>query len=339
MTTAPMHVAEPRESVASSAWPDAVVDVTVVVATHNRRHWLPDLIAAVSAQTAAVELVVADDGSTDGTWDWLQSYAASAASPVLALRLPHTGGPSVPRNTAASLARTPVLAVTDDDCLPEPGWAAALAKALDDGVAVVQGATRPAGGEHGPWARTVSVQEPSGLYETCNIGFRRDAFVGVGGFPLFDVLADLPRGFGEDVVLGARLARDGGFAWAPDAVVQHRWVPGDYRAHLAGVRRLSGFAWLAREVPELVDRFPGGVFLSRRTAEFDAAVAGVAAAVLLHRPLLAATALPWAARRLRSARGRPGRPVAMRFAQEAYADSVGLVSLLHGSVRHRRLVL
>lgn len=338
MTTG-MRVAEPLETVASATWADADAAASVVVATHERGDWLPDLVAALAAQTAPVEVVIADDGSTDGTWSALTTLAAQTSVPLLALRLPHSGGPSIPRNSAAAAARTSLLAVTDDDCLPEPGWAAALADELARGATVVQGATYASDGEHGPWDRTVSVREPSGLFETCNIGFRRAEFVAAGGFPVFDVLPDLPRGFGEDVVLGAQLARTGRFAWASHAVVKHRWVHGDYPAHLAGVRRLSGFPWLAAEVPEVAQLLRGGVFLSGRTAEFDLAVASLVLAAALRRPLLGLGALPWARRRVDSARRRPGRPVGVRLAQEAYADAVGLAALVRGSIRHRRLVL
>jgi hypothetical protein len=116
-------------------------------------------------------------------------------------------------------------------------------------------------------------------------------------------------------------------------------VPGTYADHLAGLRRLSGFPWLAREVPEVAALLQGGVFLSRRTLELDLAVASVLAAVASRRPVLALGALPWARRRTKTARGRQGRPVGIRLTQEAYADLVGLTALVRGSVRHRKLVL
>jgi hypothetical protein len=73
--------------------------------------------------------------------------------------------------------------------------------------------------------------------------------------------------------------------------------------------------------------------------QYDAAVAGLLAALLVRHPLPAAAALPWLRSRVASARRRGGRPVAVRLAQEAVADTVGLVALVKGSVRHRRPVL
>jgi glycosyltransferase involved in cell wall biosynthesis len=333
-----MNIGTVTATAASDAWvTKAAPEVSVIVATHNRVAFLAGLLEALDAQTVAVEVVIADDGSSDGTWGWLEAITASTPLPVLALRLEHTGGPSVPRNTAATHARGRLLAITDDDCLPEPEWAAQLIGALDSGAWIAQGRTLPVEAAHGPWDRAVHVTEPTSLYETCNLGLLRRHFVELGGFPTFSVLSELPRGFGEDVVLGARAAREGGFAWAGDAVVRHRWITTSYREHLDGLRRLAGFPWLAREVPEVADRLRAGVFLSRRTMEYDAALASTLLAVATRRPLLLVGAAPWLRARVRAARNKQ-RPVA-RLAREAVADTVGFVALVKGSIRHRRPVL
>jgi glycosyltransferase involved in cell wall biosynthesis len=338
-----IEVGEIVDQVESSHWASATAAVSVIVATHDRVDYLPGLFTSLAAQTAAIEVVIADDGSTDRTWAWLTETARALDLPLLALRLAHSGGPSRPRNTAATHARAPVLAITDDDCLPEPDWAAALATALGRGVGLVQGMTRPADAAHGPWDRAVDVTGPSGLFETCNLGVRREDYLGLGGFRTYAVLGRLPRGFGEDAAFGAHVARAAGFGWQPDAVVRHRWIPTTFQAHLDGVRRLYAFPWLVREVPEVADRLTARIFLSRQTAEFDMAVGAAVAAVVSPWPWLSVAAAPWVVRRLRSARRRTPshrpRVVAERFAQEAVADAVGLAALLRGSARFRRLVL
>ena len=333
-----MNIGTVTATAASDAWvTQPAPEVSVIVATHNRVAFLAGLFEALEAQSTDVELVIADDGSSDGTWGWLEAITATTSLPVLALRLEHTGGPSVPRNTAATHARGRLLAITDDDCLPESEWAGRIVVALESGAWIAQGRTLPVDGGHGPWDRTVHVTEPTALYETCNLGLVRRHFVELGGFPTFSLLSDLPRGFGEDVVLGARAARAGGFAWAGDAVVRHRWIATSYREHLDGVRRLAGFPWLAREVPEVADRLVGGVFLSRRTMEYDAALASVLLALVTRRPALLVGAAPWLRSRVRAVRSRQ-QPVA-RLAKEVVADTVGFVALVKGSIRHRRAVL
>ena len=47
-------------------------DVTVIIPTHNRLWGLPHAVDSCRGADARVQIVVADDGSTDGTWAWLQ---------------------------------------------------------------------------------------------------------------------------------------------------------------------------------------------------------------------------------------------------------------------------
>jgi hypothetical protein len=232
------------------------------------------------------------------------------------------------------------IAFTDDDCVPAETW---LANLLEAGASslVVQGRTMPTpGGRPGPWHRSIDVRAPSPLYETCNLAVRRDAFLAEGGFAELGLLrGPAARGFGEDAALGARVAARGGRAWAGDAVVEHRWLPGSYSDHVRGLVRLAGFPALAAEVAEVDNAAWHRVFLSRRTAAFDGAVAGVAVAVLTRRlgPLVAA--VPYAVLIAREAKYRKGAPTGLRVAQLAAADTVGLGALMAGSLRARRLLI
>src|SRR4051794_2592948 len=107
-----MRVGAILASAGSPTWFDATPTASVVVATYNRVGFLPGLLEALAEQTIPVEVVIADDGSTDGTWAWLEAFVAHTALPMLALRIEPTGGPSVPRNTAAAHAHTEILAMT-----------------------------------------------------------------------------------------------------------------------------------------------------------------------------------------------------------------------------------
>ena len=50
--------------------------VSVILPTYNRLTWLPASVASVRAQTGVDwELVLVDDGSTDGTAEWVRSFA------------------------------------------------------------------------------------------------------------------------------------------------------------------------------------------------------------------------------------------------------------------------
>jgi hypothetical protein len=49
------------------------VDVTVIIPAYNRLWSLPKAIASCQNTKCRTEIIVVDDGSTDGTWQWLQS--------------------------------------------------------------------------------------------------------------------------------------------------------------------------------------------------------------------------------------------------------------------------
>jgi glycosyltransferase involved in cell wall biosynthesis len=336
-----MKTADPIATVASASWDTAAPTVSVVIATHDRAAYLPELVDALAKQQGApeFELVIADDGSSDDSWPVLEQIAATTTLALRALRLPACGGPSVPRNTAVQASRGLVLAFTDDDCLPSPGWLVALTDAMRTGH-IVQGATIPAeSGRAGPWDRTISVEALSGLWESCNVALPCELFNAADGFPDLNLVPASGRGFGEDAVLGATSARIAGGAWAHQAIVRHRWLPADYRAHLGAMRRLEAMPALVRLIPELREHAYARWFRSRRSAACTGAVAGIAVAAMTRRRTPLGATIPWLVLVTSAARGRFGRPLPIRAAQEAAADLVGLAATATGSVRARTPLL
>src|SRR3954452_12468363 len=100
--------------------------LSVVVATRNRADRLPRLVRALEAQEGAppFELVVIDDASTDATSTVLAQLAASSSMRIVAHRLVDQRGPAAARNAGWRSARGELVAFTDDDCEPQPGWLA-----------------------------------------------------------------------------------------------------------------------------------------------------------------------------------------------------------------------
>lgn len=332
------------ERCTSGSWEGPVPDVAVHVPTFDRSGFLTTLVERLEAQTLAAErfeVVVVDNGSTDGTWPLLEGIVGRTPLRMAALRLPANRGPAGARNAAVAASRAPVAAFTDDDCLPEPGWLASLLAAFEC-ADLVQGRTEPDHVASGVWDRTIRIVGPTPLFETCNIAYRRHDLLAAGGFDETSAVAAGPgrRAFGEDVLLGAAVVGLGARrAFAPDAVVRHRYLPGSYPDHLREMRNLAGFPALARLAPPLAEALWCRTFLTRRTAAFDLAVVGVAAAVALRRPLLVLSALPWVRETLPMARERGGRTPLVRLAQLGLADAVGAAALVSGSIRHRRPVL
>ena len=336
-----MRTAPVLDRVASAGVAAGRPAVTVVVATHNRAHFLPGLVAALEAQSAGdrFDVVIVDDGSTDDTWDQLTRMAAVTPLRLQTLRVAATGGPSLPRNTGVATATAALVAITDDDCLPQPGWVEALLAAAQVGE-LLRGPVRPADEPHGPWDRSIDVAGPTPWFETSNLAVPRKEFIAAGGFPVDDLLPgrQSPRGFGEDVLLGHTLAERIGQRWVPEAVVQHRWLPGEFRGHLSGQWRVVGFPLLVRRLPSLRRALFGRMFLSARSATFDLAVAAIVLGGLVTPWALLGLA-PWCLVAWPDARRRGRLRAPLRLAQLAVADAVTFAALLDGSVRARRVLL
>ena len=91
--------------------------VSVVIPTYNRRLYLADALASVRAQTwPGWECVVADDGSSDGTRELVESLAASDGR-IRFLPFGRRTGPGAARNRGVAAATGSVVAFLDsDDC-------------------------------------------------------------------------------------------------------------------------------------------------------------------------------------------------------------------------------
>jgi hypothetical protein len=258
--------------------------ISVIVPAHNAEATLGATLTALAGQSLAApyEMVVVDSASTDGTLA-LATRAASRDARIRVLSNPG-GEPAGSRNLGVAGARADLIAFTDADCAPDPGWLAAGVSALAR-VDLVQGRVL-ASGPHEFWDRTLSVGRESGLYETANLFIRREMFELAGGF------APLPgfgenRPFGEDTWFAWRARRAGArTAFSPDAVVRHAVFPRRPGAYVAEQRRRGYFPALVRAVPELRDGFLyRRWFLSRQTACWDLALLGcVMVAVSCRRP-------------------------------------------------------
>ncbi len=114
-------------------------EVTIVVPTRNRPGPLRRCLEALSRQVGVgtIEIVVVDDGSDD----LAAVEAALERAPHARLVRQPRSGPASARNAGVGAARGSIVCFTDDDCEPDPGWAAALAAALRKCADIVAGTT------------------------------------------------------------------------------------------------------------------------------------------------------------------------------------------------------
>jgi glycosyltransferase involved in cell wall biosynthesis len=118
-------------------------DVSVIIGAYEAMPYLVDCLASVEAQTidpGRVEIIAVDDGSTDGTGEYLEEFAARAAMPVTVIRQENSGGPSGPRNVGLGRAAGRYVFFLDaDDRLGAEALERMVATADRNGTDVVLG--------------------------------------------------------------------------------------------------------------------------------------------------------------------------------------------------------
>jgi GT2 family glycosyltransferase len=277
------------ETVQPASQPHEHVQISVCVSTRGRARLLPRLIDALECQTldrSKFEVVITDDGSSDETWDVLRDLANRTSFLMRTARNEVSGGPGAGRNRAWQAARARLVAFTDDDCVPTPTWLEAHLLALRQSD-ITQGAVKgdPSQVERlGPFSRLVGVPDENGLYETCNVCYRREWLVKLGGFDTRF------RRSGEDADLAWRAKELGAStAFVEDALVHHDVESSSWRRALRDTLRWTGVVLLVDRHPHLRSRFGQGA--TWRRAHLPSALAalglsGAALAFVRGRPVL-----------------------------------------------------
>ena len=203
--------------------------ISIILPTYNRLPLLKKAIAALQAQQYppdCFEVLVVDDGSTDGTAVYLAQQTG-----IRTIRQAN-GGPAAARNAGVQAAQADLLAFIDDDCQAAPGWLSALAKSLQDrsipNLGAACGPILPAPSAH--WlhhfylfsGRIHPQNDNSGITGfvfSCNMALSRRTLAAVGGF---DAAFQHPGG--EDLDLSYRLQQAGYKLFLnSEAVVKHRY--------------------------------------------------------------------------------------------------------------------
>jgi len=88
--------------------------VTVIIPTFNRLKWIGECLDSVKSQTYPfVETLVIDDGSSDGTVEWLRSQPDYSFAQIHVQ--PRNGGASIARNDGIRRAKGELIAFIDSD--------------------------------------------------------------------------------------------------------------------------------------------------------------------------------------------------------------------------------
>ncbi|MBN1659926.1 MAG: glycosyltransferase [Anaerolineae bacterium] len=204
--------------------PGRPTTVSVIMTVLNESATIERLLESLASQTRLPdEVVVVDGGSTDGTVDVLERWAATGTLPLRIVERPGANI-SAGRNAAIAAAAGDVIAATDAGVRLEPDWLEAL-------IAPFLAAA-------GPFVPAVSgwfVADPHDVFEVAmgatvlphvrevapatflpssrSIAFRRAAWEAAGGYPEW-------LDYCEDLIFDMRLRTlYGPFPFAPDALV------------------------------------------------------------------------------------------------------------------------
>jgi len=200
---------------------EPAVDITVAIPAYNERErlprYLPDVLAHLASQPYSWEVVIADDGSHDGTGDYVETVAER--EPRLRLvRRPRNGGKGRAVLDAIEAARGRYVLIADADGATPIRELEALRHAVADGTEIAIG-SRVA-------PRQDRVRERAALRAL--IG---KAFYGLVNFLAVPGIGDTQCGFKllRRDVARALFRELGEFGWAFDVEIL-------YRAQLAGFR-------------------------------------------------------------------------------------------------------
>ncbi len=255
--------------------------ISVVIPAWNAADTLNETLEGVFAQDHPdFEVIVVDDGSTDGTPAVLAEWAARHPDRFRFESIPNSGGPARPRNRGVALATRPLVALFDSDDLMEPGKLAAQAavfmrhpettlcftdfmvideagdviaeRMLDDYQAFREHLQPMAGAgpAHPPTALFAGRDLHHALLHanfvgTSSVVVRREALIDAGGFD--EELAN-----GDDIEMWLKLARvDSVFAFLDLVGHRYRRTAGGVTAR--GWRRLPAVAEIRRRQIPFVD--------------------------------------------------------------------------------------
>ena len=306
-------------------------DVTVCVPVKDRRErMLRCMDALLALDHPSYEVLVLDNGSSDGTAEACRERGASADVPVRVEVVPGSVGRV--RNVGARLARGAIVAYTDSDCMPDAGWlSAGVPRFEDPAVGVVTGRTLPeVPGPYEAWHATIEVTGQTWRFESCNLFLRREPFLETEGFDeeVGHFWEDTPAGWGM-VFAGWRAEYEDG------ALVHHDVTYPGFGWYLRRGRKYGQAAAAIRRYPRLREELLWGrYFLRPRNAAVVAAVSGVLLSTVDRRAL--ALAAPYAYMRFPR---RPWWPVVRSSGEHVLFDLAILSGMVEGSVRWRRLVL
>jgi GT2 family glycosyltransferase len=224
--------------------------ISVVVPTYRRNDLLERCLTALDRQDfdpTDYEVLVCDDAAEETTRQLVSDLASRSQCNIRYLPVVGRHGPAAARNVGWRAAAGAIIAFTDDDCIPQPGWLTGGLDALESGA-------------HAAWGRlemplppcpTDYERDAAGLanavFVTANCFCRRTALEAVGGFD-----ERFTAAWREDSDLYFSLLEHGFCVRpAPNALVTHPVRPAAWGVSLRQQRKTVFNALLYKKHPRL----------------------------------------------------------------------------------------
>ena len=188
--------------------------LSIVITVRNEEAHLAALLESLLKQEPPFEIVLVDALSTDRTFAIAEEYAAK--HPEVLRLFQAAGKRGAGRNYGARQARGEWLVFTDGDCVADSRWLPSLRAGMGS-ASVVAGKTVTIGNPSYVNLERVELyqQDMDVTYPSCNLAYRKDLFVRLGGFDDRFVTA-------EDIDLNLRAVRAGAtLRSCPEAIVYH----------------------------------------------------------------------------------------------------------------------
>ncbi len=218
---------------------------SVVIATRNRQALLAQTLDSLASQTwpsDRLEVIVADNGSTDATPKVVTNFGRRRGAPLVRYLFVDTPGKSAAVNQALAIATGDLVALTDDDVRADGDWLMRLAAAFDEtGAHFVAGRVKPAWEsappdwlqpslygviavpENGDERVSITAAQQHVMPIGANMAVRREVVQRIGGLRADLGKLDGSLRTGEDHEFFLRMLRAGFTgAYEPTAVVHHR---------------------------------------------------------------------------------------------------------------------
>lgn len=208
--------------------------VSVIIPVYNVEKIIGHCLKAMFNQSCSndlYEVIVVDDGSTDGTERVVKNY------PVIYIQQKNQG-PAVSRNRGVQEAKGEIILFTDSDCTTDTNWINEMIKPFEDPkVMAVKGAYKNR--QRSFMARFAQIEfeerfemlrrvDSIDMVDTYSAGFRRETFLQMGGFD-----SSFPVANNEDTEFSYRMSKLGyRMVFHPHAIVYHLSHPDSIKKYV-----------------------------------------------------------------------------------------------------------